>query len=65
MSNNFVSNILFLGGIGITIYAIRSYGHQKEVQGYIQGCKAMLEIKDGIKSGAEKDEIIKQFYPKM
>lgn len=35
--------VVALGGAALTIYAVRSYGYQKEVNGYMKAVKVMVE----------------------
>ena len=42
-----------IGIIGLVFYSLTSYGYHKKVEGYIGGCKAML---DGQKKAEETKE---------
>ena len=50
LNKNVIKNTVFgIGGLALSIYALRSYGYQKECQGYISGCKVMLEAQSLLK----------------
>lgn len=64
LNKNVIKNTVFgIGGSALSIYALRSYGYQKECQGYISGCKVMLEAQTGNKTAEEKDKLIKENEP--
>jgi len=39
----------------LAVYAIRSYGYQKEVTGYINGTKAVIEAEEQLKKKEEEN----------
>lgn len=64
LNKNVIKNVaLCIGGSVLAIYSWRSYGYQKECDGYIKGCKVMLEAQTGHKTAEEKDRIIKENEP--
>lgn len=65
LNKNVIKNTVFgIGGLALlSIYALRSYGYQKECHGYISGCKVMLEAQTGNKTAEEKYKLIKENEP--
>lgn len=59
-NKNIVKNVVLgIGSVLVGVYALRSYGYQKECSGYIKGCKVVLEAQTGNKTDEEKDKIIR------